>query len=272
MIKTFSKYYSINKTTKEEVNIQKVCSFEAAPMFDDLKKIFLIHHPGFVNILNLQFTPKSSDQSEDELIITYEKMKNDTLMEPLIKYFKSKGKNCEIMNPTIRNKIIFGVASTINFCYEKKIPFKELNPSNIYLDEYYEPRISIGYSIYVYTNLLITCVYKYAIFMPPEHRVLAFEDEKYSVYQFGIFLYYMFCPNIRLYQKTIKKRDSIPDVYWDLIQQCTNETPKERPTIRQIIKELKNDKYLLKEFGLESNPNEVHLYQEKMEKRINFHF
>lgn len=46
-------------------------------------------------------------------------MINGTLSQPLYKYLKSKGTNNQKMNPTIRNKIIFGIASIVNFCLEK---------------------------------------------------------------------------------------------------------------------------------------------------------
>lgn len=264
-------YEATNKTTKEEVIFNEIGSYEAAPMFNDFKKFYMIHHPGFVNILNMQFTPKNSTQEEDKLIIIYEKMSNGEIIRPITQYFKTKGQKKEKMNPTIRNKIIFGVLSTINFCQENQIPYQELNLTNIYLDENYEPRISIGYSIYMYTNLYMTCVYEHAIFKPPEYFKSNSKNEKYCVYQFGIFIYYMFCPGMRLYKKEIKKQDTIPDVYWDLILRCIKEDPNERPTLKQLIEELKDDKYLLSEFGLKANPNEVHQYQKKIEENDNVH-
>lgn len=191
-------------------------------------------------------------------------MINGTLSQPLYKYLKSKGTNNQKMNPTIRNKIIFGIASIVNFCLEKNIPFKELNPSNIYLDENYEPHLSIGISIYHYTNLLITCAVNTPIFRPPEYFSTQEKGEKYVVYQYGVFLYLMFT-EIKRNTRKIKNKSTIPKVYWNLIERCLKEDPKERPTMKQIIEELKREEYLIDEFGMKADRNEIEEYQHKIE-------
>lgn len=258
--------------------IEEVKTFEAAPMFNDFQKFYLMYHIGFVNIINLQFITKNeSDQGEEDddddleneeeqgkLVIIYEKMANGTLSQPLHDYLKSKGKNNQKINPTIRNKIIFGIASIVNFCLEKNIPFKELNTSNIYLDDNYEPHLSIGNSILYYTNLIHTCILNTPIFLPPRCRSKDKKKEKYAVYQYGVFLYLMFT-KIKRNTRKIKKNSKIPEIYWNLIERCLKEDPKERPTMKQIIDELKGDQYLIEEFGMKADRNEVQQYQMKIE-------
>ena len=269
MIKHYRKkvYEARNKITKEEVIIEEVNEFEAVPMFNDFKKFYLRHHIGFVNILNLQFITKNESYQGEEkeekkkLVIIYEKMANGTLSQPLHNYLISKDENNQKMNPTIRNKIIFGIASIVNYCLEKNIPFKELNPSNIFLDDNYEPHLSIGISIYYYTNLFITCVFTTPIFQPPEYFPT---KEKHAVYQYGAFLYLMFTEIKRTTRKIIKV-STIPEIYWNLIERCLKEDPKERPTMKQIVDELKGDQYLIEEFGMKADTNEVKQYQRKIE-------
>lgn len=50
----------------EEVIIEEIKSFEAEPMFNDFKKFYLMHHIGFVNILNLQFIAKNESTQDEE--------------------------------------------------------------------------------------------------------------------------------------------------------------------------------------------------------------
>lgn len=258
-------YEAKNKRTNEEVIIQEVCILEREKMFKDLEKFYLLHHQAFVNILNLQLL-------RDKLIIVFEKMKNGQLTQPLLEYLKSKDNKNEKLNPTIRNKIIYGVASAVNFCQEKNIPFKNLDPSHVYLDENFEPHISIGVSVDLYLNPFMLCMGEYRIFQPPEYLDDNIKGEKYSVYQFGVFLYCMFWKQNFLYKREIKQHNSIPDVFWNLIKQCTKENPKDRPTIKEVFNDLKDDKYLLNEFGMKSDPEEVHQYQKKIEDNESMHY
>ena len=48
----------------------------------------------------------------------------------------------EIMNPTIRSKIIFCVVSTIKSLHKRNILHKQIDTSHIFLDDNLEPRIS----------------------------------------------------------------------------------------------------------------------------------
>ena len=102
-----------------------------------------------------------------------------------------------------------------------------------------------------------------------------------DVYTYAIVLYQLFSGDLKrsnpyrtiinLFQaissgKRFKRPNSIPDSYWDLIQKCWAQDPEQRPTFEEITEELKSDRFILEEFGMKTNIDEFHLYQEKIDK------
>ena len=59
--------------------------------------------------------------------------------------------------------------------------------------------------------------------------------------------------------------ENIPDPFWDLIQACWKQNPEDRPTFDQITSELRNDKYALDEFGVKTDLDELHEYQDRVD-------
>ena len=66
-------------------------------------------------------------------------------------------------------------------------------------------------------------------------------------------------------EKKTKKRDNIPDHYWDLLKKCWNITPEKRPSFDEIVDTLKNDKFALNEYSMNTNLDELHEYQQRIE-------
>ena len=58
----------------------------------------------------------------------------------------------------------------------------------------------------------------------------------------------------------------VPDHYWDLIQKCWHQNPNERPTFAEITEILKNDIYAINEFGMKTDLNQLHEYQNRIDK------
>lgn len=62
-------------------------------------------------------------------------------MNKMFKFNKSQGKDDSNINPTMRSKLIFGVASIMKKIHKKKIAFRRLNTNSIKLDKNYKPQI-----------------------------------------------------------------------------------------------------------------------------------
>lgn len=63
-----------------------------------------------------------------------------------------------------------------------------------------------------------------------------------------------------------KYNNSIPKAYWELIQRCWKQDPNERPIFEEITEDLKSDKFVTEEFGNKTDLDQLHEYQERINK------
>ena len=212
-------------------------------------------------------------------------MKNGNIDEITKKYLKTEGKENEKMNPTIRSKIIFGVAATMKSLHKRKIIHKNLTNVNVLLDDKLEPRIgSFSFARFVDDPCELEMGFGTPGWMAPETFMDG--DEIYSypvdVYSYSMFLYFMFSLNatfpdkkpIRTQQQIMMKMgrgdrpvrpERIPDHYWELINKCWKQNPEDRPTFEEITAILKEDKYALDEFGMKTDLDQLHEYQRRID-------
>ena len=120
-------------------------------------------------------------------------MRNGTLEMNIDKYFSSDELETKI-NPTIRCKIIFGVAETMRKLHMKNILNIDLRSNNILLDNF-EPKINLF-------SLILNHLY-----IAPEVIDNCGDDYDFpaDVYSFAIFLYRMFSP-LDLYKNLFLER------------------------------------------------------------------
>lgn len=189
------------------------------------------------------------------------------------------------MNPTIRSKIIFGVAATMKSLHKRKIIHRNLTNINVLLDDKLEPRIgSFSLARFVDDPYELEMAVGTSAWMAPETFMDG--DEIYSypvdVYSYSIFLYFMFSldatfpdkKRIRSTQQFVMKirrgnrpvrPERIPDHYWELINKCWKQNPEDRPTFEEITAILKEDKYALDEFGMKTDLDQLHEYQRRID-------
>lgn len=58
--------------------------------------------------------------------------------------------------------------------------------------------------------------------------------------------------------------NNIPNCYWELIERCWNQNQEERPTFAEITEILKDDRYVLHDYG-EPDLDELHRYQNEFD-------
>ena len=105
--------------------------------------------------------------------------------------------NNEIINPTVRCKIIFGIASIIRQLHEKRIMHRDVKLENVLLNDHHEPVLYNWYDfehIKFAAHLMNTAI---AINTPFYNAPELFTgDDTYTnsidVYSYGILLYRMF--------------------------------------------------------------------------------
>lgn len=246
--------------------------------------------PGIVNTIGYRF-PLKEDQKEgaDERFLGYiivsELMQNGNADILIKEYLHSNGQENSIINPTVRSKIIFGIASTMKHLHNMNIIHRDLKLGNILLDEKLEPQITdFGTAKFIKNPLEMTMCIGTPLYMAPE--LFIDDSETYGlpadVYSYSILLYFMFTDKITFddnrplrsqqqYMMKIgrglrpKRPNNIPDHYWELIEKCWKQNPDERPTFEEITEILKNDKFALNEFGMKTNMDELHEYQKRID-------
>ncbi|KAK8888347.1 hypothetical protein M9Y10_039415 [Tritrichomonas musculus] len=220
-------------------------------------------------------------------IMVTQLMKNGNL-ESLTKiYLESRGVGCPKMNPTIRSKIIFGISATMKYVHKKKVIHRDLKPDNIFLDENFEPKIAdFGLSKIIMDKINMTVWVGTPFFMAPELFMNEDEDGSYTnavdVYAFAFILYKMFTNSVffsdkkpirgkQQYMMKIGRKfrpikpELIPDPYWELIQRCWAHDPVQRPTFAEITDLLRNDIYAIEEFGMSTDLDQLHEYQDRID-------
>lgn len=63
-----------------------------------------------------------------------------------------------------------------------------------------------------------------------------------------------------------KKLSCIPECYWELMEKCWSYNPNDRPSFEEITNWLKDGKYAIEEFRQKTDLDQLHKYQEKIEK------
>ena len=208
------------------------------------------------------------------------------LDELTVKYLKNQGQG-SILNSTIRSKIIFGIASIMKRAHKHDLIHSDLNLSYIYLDEKFEPKIANFGSVQTAINSMHSpnqatgCGYKFTLFIFPDKTddlddLDDYEDywltKEYDVLLFGLLVFQMFETYLNNFRrsvmrgKTPQRPESFEsDSYWDLIVRCVRKNPNERPSFAEIVENLKNDQFAIEEFGMKTDLNDLHEYQERID-------
>lgn len=302
----------IYKITNKKNGKVQVVKRIATSLIHDLKKFrrelnIFIQHDQYGHLLGMLkindfhfplFKKESLNKSLDEINIIDENgkiiltdfpsfsiftdfMKYGNLEQITKEYLESNGKKNDIMNPTVRSKIIFGVAAIMNIFHKNSKLFVGLTNSNVLLDDNLEPRI--GYHESFTNNFDFIASNEIPIdhlfYIAPELIEYEYFSYQVDVYSFAFFVYKMFSTTFDIKHEHIRSKarllikimagmrparpKNIPDIYWELIECCWSNIADNRPTFSDIVEVLKDDKFALNEFGMTTDLKELHEYQER---------
>lgn len=240
-------------------------------------------------LLKLDGAKFGSKKKEIDLtgpIIITEYMKNGSLEKKMSEYLRTKGASHDLINPTVRSKIVFGVAATMKYVHRHQVIHRDLKLENVFLDDNSEPRIAdFGLAKVVFGDTKMTMAIGTPIAMAPELFIDG--DETYTlsvdVYAYAFLLYKMFSNSLlfnsarqprspQQYMMQIskghrpKKPEDIPEHYWELITNCWKQDPADRPSFEEITELLKSDQFAINEFGMKTDLDQLHEYQARIDK------
>ena len=121
------------------------------------------------------------------LIMEY--MPNGTLSD----YFKNEEKK-DVLTPTLKSKILFGIAVRIRHMHRKNVIHRDLKPDNILLDKDFNPRISdFGLARFITENEegIMTGDLGTMTYMAPEVMGTNDYNKKADVYSFAMLAYHL---------------------------------------------------------------------------------
>lgn len=152
--------------------------------------------------------------------------------------------------------ILYGIAMGMLKLHDQDIAHKNLFPSNILINNEFEPWISGFITPYSQAYYDISYVSPEVLSLNSNKKVNF--DERFSdIYSFGMIAYYLFTGikpwnniknNFTIFQKVIKgERPKIPNdieqPIINLITQCWESSPEMRPTFRQICEKISDVKF-----------------------------
>jgi gas vesicle protein len=237
-----------------------------------------VNLPGVIRLIGLGF-----DRDSDTGILVEDFLPNGSLDEMIKARFS--GKLPPQFGPTAFSKSIFGIAATLYRIHSKQIVHYALKPTSIFIDENYEPQITD------FCDVIFTCensdwepVGGLSLFTPPEfccmHELPL--TEKLDVFSYGVILYTIFT-NARCFTRgkpctaaqisrsysegdRLMYQREIPNRFWELIRQCWNHAPEQRPSFEEITHQmLDSDEFVLEG----TNLDEYHEYQQRITSRSN---
>ena len=211
------------------------------------------HHPSILKYIGVSQT---DFEGEDKPVIVTDYMSNGSLEDILV--LSHRGCPPEEWNDTQKLINIYGIARAMSFLHSHNIIHRNLNPSNILLNQYFFPVIS-GFSTSI--NLdndddeisFEDGIRGTPLYIAPEVWDEVNYSQKVDVFAYSMILYEMYANEkpfrgLSMYKiaQTICKSErpdtsDIEEPYEDLIERCWSQEPSDRPTFDEIVDALEND-------------------------------
>lgn len=182
----------------------------------------------------------------------FEWMKNENL-----KTFILENNN---IHPTIKSKIIFGIASTMKSLHDINILYRNIILENILLDENFEPKLVIPFN----SEILNHSAVKNTQNLTSAHKMISnIVSYQVDVYFFGLVLKDILIGRLNIFNAN---RSQIPDKYYEIIDKCLEFNSINRISFYEIVDLLKSDRFVIEENCVKTDLNELHEYQKSLEE------
>ena len=200
----------------------------------------------YISVCPIRFRPGSTASVFIKDFVSY---------VPLLDIIKKKNESRynHFNNDTSKLITVYGIAAAMSFLHSQNIVHHNLVPESIGIDDNDYPYI---------TNIAqIDCGYD-IVYLPPEYHANKMYTKQGNVYSFSMIMYQILTGKPPFYNVSsfelsdqftkygnIIGRPNLPisitKVYQDLLTQCWEYDPKNRPTFDQICEQLKSDQFIL---------------------------
>lgn len=156
-----------------------------------------------------------------------------------------------------KQKMIFGIASGLNFLHENQTSHQNLKPSNVLLDANYEP--AIADIIFKTENEISSESNRECMYEAPEIIDDQELTEKIDIFSYGMICFAILtgkspfdtkAKTFKIQQAIVSGKhpkipDDIPQSFSTLIKQCWQLDPASRPSMNDVVASLKDESFLL---------------------------
>ena len=267
------RYYEVinQKTGKKYIakNWKKsLDDFRRKKIIDLYREVYIISKINHPSILKYIGFSKYNFKSDNKPVIIFEhisygpltlilKPRDGIYIETPTKDDNSDSKDIKL-NDTQKLILIYGIAAGMSYLHSYDIIHRNLNPSSIFFDDSFLPKIS-GFNISkeLSKSLPLDEPRKDGKFkgeefyLAPEVLKKLEYGKPSDVYSFALLMYEIVteeAPNVGENGVESKFESKIPLCYQILIEKCWSPNPNDRPTFDEIVSELKNNsQYITKE-------------------------
>ncbi|KAK8837376.1 hypothetical protein M9Y10_036809 [Tritrichomonas musculus] len=225
----------------------------------EVSNSYLLSHPSLLNFVG--YSPTNYIGKPIPMSI-YQYATNGSLDDII----KMGNKFIEGWDDTAMLIVIYGIASCLSYLHSKGNIHYNLNPGNIFLDEFFFPKIT-GVMIYQNqsdfcksTGMITLQNSQYYHYRSPEVMEHSIFDKSVDIYSFGMIVYSIISKEIPFGSKgpffisdmilrgiRPEFKDNFPKWYQKLVEQCWSQNPEARLTADEIVFELKTNPEFISE-------------------------